>query len=169
MTCSTCRSPDTILSRENRMFFLTCETCGARYEHLHRAPHPCPFCLSPRRRYMHRLLFFVLFIYAYACPKIDRILSSSPHLFFAMRMQVLCCEHFRRFLSRCWTSVSNPCCSRQLRQLSSERETTTMTIVCGGFFFLSFFYKILSIGFQQWVSVGSVSSPCQLQNGKLDW
>jgi translation initiation factor 2 subunit 2 len=31
VTCTTCRSPDTILSRANRMFFLTCETCAARY------------------------------------------------------------------------------------------------------------------------------------------
>jgi len=30
VTCHTCKSPDTILSRENRLFFLTCETCGAR-------------------------------------------------------------------------------------------------------------------------------------------
>lgn len=30
VTCQTCRSPDTILSKENRMFMLTCETCGAR-------------------------------------------------------------------------------------------------------------------------------------------
>lgn len=30
VTCHTCKSPDTILSRENRLYFLTCETCGAR-------------------------------------------------------------------------------------------------------------------------------------------
>eukprot|EP00039_Didymoeca_costata_P018365 m.333170 g.333170 ORF g.333170 m.333170 type:complete len:306 (+) comp17086_c0_seq1:137-1054(+) len=30
VTCHTCKSPDTILSRENRLFFMTCETCGAR-------------------------------------------------------------------------------------------------------------------------------------------
>lgn len=30
VTCHTCKSPDTILSKENRLFFLTCEQCGAR-------------------------------------------------------------------------------------------------------------------------------------------
>jgi len=30
VTCHTCKSPDTIMSKENRLFFLTCETCGAR-------------------------------------------------------------------------------------------------------------------------------------------
>jgi len=29
VTCHTCRSPDTILTKENRLFFLQCETCGA--------------------------------------------------------------------------------------------------------------------------------------------
>jgi len=30
VTCHTCKSPDTILSREQRLFFMTCEMCGAR-------------------------------------------------------------------------------------------------------------------------------------------
>jgi len=30
VTCHTCKSPDTIMSKEKRLFFLTCETCGAR-------------------------------------------------------------------------------------------------------------------------------------------
>jgi len=30
VTCHTCRSPDTILTKENRLFFLQCETCGAQ-------------------------------------------------------------------------------------------------------------------------------------------
>ena len=30
VTCHTCRSPDTNLQRENRLFFLQCGTCGSR-------------------------------------------------------------------------------------------------------------------------------------------
>ena len=30
MTCHTCRSPDTILQKETRLFFIQCETCGSR-------------------------------------------------------------------------------------------------------------------------------------------
>eukprot|EP00126_Sphaerothecum_destruens_P003092 Sdes_comp16599_c0_seq1m5908 len=30
VTCHTCRSPDTILTKENRIFFLQCEVCGSR-------------------------------------------------------------------------------------------------------------------------------------------
>jgi len=30
VTCHTCRSPDTILHKETRLFFLQCETCGSR-------------------------------------------------------------------------------------------------------------------------------------------
>jgi translation initiation factor 2 subunit 2 len=30
VTCHTCRSPDTMLQRENRLFFLQCGTCGSR-------------------------------------------------------------------------------------------------------------------------------------------
>ena len=30
VTCHTCRSPATILQRENRLFFLQCETCGSK-------------------------------------------------------------------------------------------------------------------------------------------
>lgn len=29
VTCKTCRSPDTVLSKENRLFFLKCESCGS--------------------------------------------------------------------------------------------------------------------------------------------
>ncbi|ORX91859.1 hypothetical protein K493DRAFT_286310 [Basidiobolus meristosporus CBS 931.73] len=29
VTCKTCKSPDTILSKENRIFFLQCESCGS--------------------------------------------------------------------------------------------------------------------------------------------
>lgn len=29
VTCKTCRSPDTIMSKENRLFFLKCESCGS--------------------------------------------------------------------------------------------------------------------------------------------
>jgi len=30
VTCHTCRSPDTILQKDTRLFFLNCETCGSR-------------------------------------------------------------------------------------------------------------------------------------------
>ncbi|CDO77748.1 hypothetical protein BN946_scf184993.g11 [Trametes cinnabarina] len=30
VTCKTCKSPDTILSKENRIFFMSCESCGSR-------------------------------------------------------------------------------------------------------------------------------------------
>ncbi|XP_013383753.1 eukaryotic translation initiation factor 2 subunit 2 [Lingula anatina] len=30
VTCHTCRSPDTLLQKEERLFFLQCETCGSR-------------------------------------------------------------------------------------------------------------------------------------------
>lgn len=30
VTCHTCRSPDTILQKETRLFFIQCETCGSR-------------------------------------------------------------------------------------------------------------------------------------------
>lgn len=30
LTCKTCRSPDTLLSKENRIFFMSCESCGSR-------------------------------------------------------------------------------------------------------------------------------------------
>lgn len=30
VTCHTCRSPNTILTKEDRLFYLTCETCNAR-------------------------------------------------------------------------------------------------------------------------------------------
>jgi len=30
VTCHTCRSPDTILQRDTRIFFLQCESCGSR-------------------------------------------------------------------------------------------------------------------------------------------
>merc|ERR1712183_927516 len=30
VTCHTCRSPETILNKETRLFFLQCETCGSR-------------------------------------------------------------------------------------------------------------------------------------------
>ena len=28
-TCKTCKSADTILTKENRLFFLQCESCGS--------------------------------------------------------------------------------------------------------------------------------------------
>lgn len=30
VTCHTCKSPETILQRDTRLFFLQCETCGSR-------------------------------------------------------------------------------------------------------------------------------------------
>ncbi len=30
VTCKTCRSPDTLLSKENRIYFMDCESCGSR-------------------------------------------------------------------------------------------------------------------------------------------
>ncbi|CAL1262618.1 unnamed protein product [Larinioides sclopetarius] len=30
VTCHTCRSPDTVLQKDTRLFFLQCETCGSR-------------------------------------------------------------------------------------------------------------------------------------------
>jgi len=30
VTCHTCRSPETILQKDTRLFFLQCETCGSR-------------------------------------------------------------------------------------------------------------------------------------------
>lgn len=29
VTCKTCKSPDTILTKENRIFFQQCESCGS--------------------------------------------------------------------------------------------------------------------------------------------
>ncbi|KAI5117904.1 hypothetical protein M0805_003599 [Coniferiporia weirii] len=30
VTCKTCKSPDTVLTKENRIFFVSCESCGSR-------------------------------------------------------------------------------------------------------------------------------------------
>jgi len=30
LTCKTCKSPDTILNKENRLYFITCNVCGSR-------------------------------------------------------------------------------------------------------------------------------------------
>lgn len=30
VTCKTCKSPDTLLTKENRIFFVACESCGSR-------------------------------------------------------------------------------------------------------------------------------------------
>ncbi|ETW77459.1 hypothetical protein HETIRDRAFT_480114 [Heterobasidion irregulare TC 32-1] len=30
LTCKTCKSPDTLLTKENRIFFMSCESCGSR-------------------------------------------------------------------------------------------------------------------------------------------
>lgn len=30
VTCKICKSPDTLLGKENRLYFLTCESCGSR-------------------------------------------------------------------------------------------------------------------------------------------
>ncbi|KAF8452610.1 domain found in IF2B/IF5-domain-containing protein [Boletus edulis BED1] len=30
VTCKTCKSPDTLLTKENRIFFMSCESCGSR-------------------------------------------------------------------------------------------------------------------------------------------
>ncbi|CAA7263271.1 unnamed protein product [Cyclocybe aegerita] len=30
VTCKTCKSPDTLLTKENRIFFMACESCGSR-------------------------------------------------------------------------------------------------------------------------------------------
>lgn len=30
VTCHTCKAPDTILAKENRLFFLQCEKCGSK-------------------------------------------------------------------------------------------------------------------------------------------
>ncbi len=30
VTCKICKSPDTLLSKENRLYFMTCESCGSR-------------------------------------------------------------------------------------------------------------------------------------------
>lgn len=30
VTCQTCKSPDTLLTKENRIFFMSCESCGSR-------------------------------------------------------------------------------------------------------------------------------------------
>ena len=30
VTCKICKSPDTLLGKENRLYFMTCETCGSR-------------------------------------------------------------------------------------------------------------------------------------------
>lgn len=29
VTCKTCKSPETVLTKENRLFFITCESCGS--------------------------------------------------------------------------------------------------------------------------------------------
>ena len=30
VTCKTCKSPDTLLAKENRVWFITCESCGSK-------------------------------------------------------------------------------------------------------------------------------------------
>ncbi len=30
VVCKTCKSPDTLLNKENRLYFVTCESCGSR-------------------------------------------------------------------------------------------------------------------------------------------
>lgn len=30
VTCKICKSPDTLLGKENRLYFMTCESCGSR-------------------------------------------------------------------------------------------------------------------------------------------
>jgi translation initiation factor 2 subunit 2 len=30
VTCKTCKSHDTLLTKENRIFFMSCESCGSR-------------------------------------------------------------------------------------------------------------------------------------------
>ena len=30
VTCKTCKSPDTLLTKENRIYFMACESCGSR-------------------------------------------------------------------------------------------------------------------------------------------
>jgi len=30
VTCKTCKSPDTVLTKENRLYFMTCESCGSK-------------------------------------------------------------------------------------------------------------------------------------------
>ncbi|KAF8309659.1 hypothetical protein DL93DRAFT_2062727 [Clavulina sp. PMI_390] len=30
VTCKTCKSPDTVMSKENRLYFMTCESCGSK-------------------------------------------------------------------------------------------------------------------------------------------
>ncbi|KAG8891821.1 hypothetical protein FRC01_014499 [Tulasnella sp. 417] len=30
VTCKICKSPDTLLSKENRLYFMTCQSCGSR-------------------------------------------------------------------------------------------------------------------------------------------
>jgi len=30
VTCKTCKSPDTVLTKENRIYFMACESCGSR-------------------------------------------------------------------------------------------------------------------------------------------
>ena len=30
VSCKTCKSPDTLLTKENRIFFMACESCGSR-------------------------------------------------------------------------------------------------------------------------------------------
>jgi translation initiation factor 2 subunit 2 len=30
VVCKTCKSPDTLLNKENRLYFITCESCGSR-------------------------------------------------------------------------------------------------------------------------------------------
>ena len=58
VTCKTCKSPDTLLAKENRIFFMNCQACGSRVRPGSRSSYDChmytrpplttstPFCLS---------------------------------------------------------------------------------------------------------------------------
>ena len=30
VTCRTCKAPDTLLTKEDRLYFITCESCGSK-------------------------------------------------------------------------------------------------------------------------------------------
>jgi len=51
LTCRTCKSPDTVLNKENRLYFITCNSCGSRRS----------------VTYVYLVLMFILF-YKYADP-----------------------------------------------------------------------------------------------------
>lgn len=52
VTCKICKSPDTLLSKENRLDFVTCESCGSSEFGFYYLPSDLPACRLPWSRWM---------------------------------------------------------------------------------------------------------------------